>query len=35
LDGDNRKDKFEKISELKISTPIEVLCENQPGNENL
>jgi casein kinase 1 len=30
LKTDNKKDKYEKISEQKIATPIEVLCQGFP-----
>ena len=32
LKTDNKKDKYEKIAEAKIATPIEKLCEGFPGN---
>lgn len=31
LKAKNMKEKYEKIMEKKISTPIEVLCKNFPG----
>jgi casein kinase 1 len=31
LKTSNKKDKYDKISEQKIATPIEILCQNFPG----
>lgn len=31
LKATNKKDKYEKIMEKKLSTPIEILCKNFPG----
>ena len=30
--ADTLKERYQKIGDTKRSTPIEVLCENQPGN---
>lgn len=32
LKTDNKKDKYEKIAEAKIATPIDKLCEGLPGS---
>ena len=31
LQADTLKERYQKIGDTKRSTPIEVLCENQPG----
>ncbi len=34
LQGKTKKEKYDKIMETKIATPIETLCKGYPGNEN-